>query len=134
MNTQELRLGNYIYVNNNKVKRRTQIIAITKGGIAEEGGLTLTNNPNYPYNFKMIGKSDIEPIPLAEEHLLSCGFEEQIYEKDELPCFYKNGFCISCDSFAKERFIYQTDLEIRHLHQLQNIYFDLTGEELEFDL
>jgi hypothetical protein len=82
------------------------------------------------------------PIPLTGEILLKCGFE-----KDDV---FKNMFKYlnnhDCDTnkltFREEEgFIcfdgikYRTLLKhITHLHQLQNLYFALTGEELTFKL
>ena len=85
----------------------------------------------------------LTPIELSEEILLKCGFEKRQqtnssnfftfgfgdnpitrdwiivikYFKDENKFFYNNGFHI-----------------IKHLHQLQNLYFALTNEELTVNL
>lgn len=76
------------------------------------------------------------PIPLTEEILLKCGFE---YVKEimayacEKHCYFfiENGliefhpFCTNdSDCF----------LRIKHLHQLQNLYFALANEELSITL
>lgn len=68
-------------------------------------------------------------IELTEEILLKCGF---------IPCsiidnhFNISGMCIwKCnDMFLCDK----NGIHIKHLHQLQNLYFALTGKELEIDL
>lgn len=81
-----------------------------------------------------------EPIPLTEEILLKCGFEK----KDESYVFGANkqhrlrwinkitGFEHRIVSLSYNVAIY--DLHIKYLHQLQNLYFALTGEELKIEL
>jgi hypothetical protein len=83
-------------------------------------------------------KDSFEPIPLTEEWLVKFGFE--CIEKD-VPClrdrtmsrFFLNNFNIEILSDGQ---IYQKHFESTELincdyiHQLQNLYFALTGEEL----
>lgn len=71
----------------------------------------------------------LEPIPLTEEILLKCGFklaiDENIYTLHDTieltQTDYGNSFYFM-GNFIKS--------DIKHLHQLQNLYFALTGEEL----
>jgi len=87
------------------------------------------------------------PIPLTEEILLKAGFE---FWCDELgiKCFYKiygiEYFCVATNGFYQLRSgLKDSDAAwrlgnnypfIKHLHQLQNLYFALTGEELKITL
>lgn len=75
----------------------------------------------------------MEPIPLTEEWLIKFGFK-----RDELNGYYYptwrkfipiykrghyynfNGISLSCNDFE-------------YVHQLQNLYFTLTGEELTYN-
>lgn len=75
-----------------------------------------------------------KPIPLTEEWLLKFGFKYSLkfndfMFKDQNDVFeikpYKNGFLNSVIWHYNE--ILQ---EIKYVHQLQNLYFALTGEEL----
>ena len=65
---------------------------------------------------------DIEPIQLTEKWLLKLGFKP--FNKD----FVLNGIIIHT---RKRGFILRKSVPIiMHVHQLQNLYFALTGEEL----
>lgn len=63
-----------------------------------------------------------KPIPLTEEWLLKFGFIKRY--KD---C-YEFGKLILNDKFVMMDI--DIHLELRYVHQLQNLYFTLTGEEL----
>lgn len=68
------------------------------------------------------------PIKLTEEILLKCGFDIK-----SVPYHCINGNVVLYHS--KGDFLYKyTGIEIKHLHQLQNLYFALTGEELEVNI
>ena len=75
-----------------------------------------------------------QPIPLTEEWLLKFGFK---YES--IHFVNKNGYCKSGDNYSiqlsinKDCFRFHNphfNLEIKHVHQLQNLYFALTNKEL----
>lgn len=89
----------------------------------------------------------IEPIHLTPEVLEKCGFETANTKRD-----FGNGF-EWCRWELKYQYIFQVDkgifeyslfqdefgsnekgVEITSLHQLQNLYFALTGEELNIQL
>lgn len=125
MNANELRIGNLVGIGENALhadggKNQIYEISELKTDVVQ---------------FKMFHSSeyykDLAPIPLTEEILLKLGFEKK-----------------SGSEFKNERFIYrfkQRDLIIEgfeydyngilcypeFVHQLQNIYFALTGEELQ---
>jgi hypothetical protein len=72
------------------------------------------------------------PIPLTEEWLLKFGFEKQI---DDYYYFY--GYYASFDAdlpmwFGQEGCCQKETIKenIKYVHQLQNLWFGLTGEEL----
>lgn len=79
------------------------------------------------------------PIPLTEEWILRFGFEKFII-KDEIA---KNGYRILNkielqdvgDGYFRLKHFYMGQIgaentHVRYVHQLQNLYFALTGEEL----
>lgn len=87
---------------------------------------------------------DCNPIPLTEEWLVNFGiikkyyenqFEEGGFEKDENgKRFYfwvKGAFNLEIQSNGEIWFeVYSHYIHVKFVHQLQNLYFALTGEEL----
>lgn len=126
MKIKELRIGNYVQD--------------AKGQIREVKGIDGYSSPflwlKIPLCNLAIGRHslvDIKPIPLSEELLLKCGFEL---------------FCSGLSDWVIDGYAWYIDFtdgiatimsEDRHfdickcqyLHQLQNLYFSLVGEELE---
>ena len=98
--------------------------------IQKNGKIHYTNNSTIRDIFHLsINDTDIfEPIPITEEWLLKCGFV-----KDEYEMFVFNRKVIYKKNDNTFHF-YTCDIEIKHIHQLQNLYFALTGEELEINL
>tara|TARA_B110000285_G_C15119691_1_gene616346 strand:- start:2073 stop:2405 length:333 start_codon:yes stop_codon:yes gene_type:complete len=106
MKATELRVGNLF-----------QWIEIASMGIGVD---VITKDNHYTYeDFK-------EPIPLTEEWLKRFGFEYSDLNGDsglwKIPPFQIYGKC--------NQFIYEYALDVNYVHQLQNLYFALTGEEL----
>jgi hypothetical protein len=72
----------------------------------------------------------LEPIPLTEEWLERFGFENR--NRD----YFKGSFCVQyADRIFDHNNIFffgynGNSIEIKYVHQLQNLYFALTGEEL----
>lgn len=69
----------------------------------------------------------VNPIPLTEEILLKCGFEKYG------DFWYVLGN-IKIEVTTRGYFRFSGYVRIYHLHQLQNLIFALTGEELEVEL
>ncbi|AGO48415.1 hypothetical protein Phi10:1_gp074 [Cellulophaga phage phi10:1] len=72
----------------------------------------------------------LQPIPLTEEWLLKFGFK-----RNEPYCFIgikKRIQLINIGNKYFRLYYYNTSIkiDIAHVHQLQNLYFALTGEEL----
>jgi hypothetical protein len=84
-----------------------------------------------------ISPDSFTPIPLTEEWLLKFGFKKQLDKS-----FAKNDFSIFLDKRFKTNLFLQEnqedfkwfsyELKVEYIHQLQNLYFALTGEELNF--
>jgi len=66
------------------------------------------------------------PIPLTEEWLLKFGFEK-LEGWDDMYYFQIGDFQIHEYNVSGYEF---DDFDIKNVHQLQNLYFALTGEEL----
>lgn len=75
------------------------------------------------------------PINLTSEWLLNFGFEESGFNMGEyeVDTYKLNGFTFSHASFGEKTARYQGKLleYPTFVHQLQNLYFDLTGSELK---
>jgi hypothetical protein len=103
MKASELRIGNYVYDTLGKVNR-IDLEAITY----------IVKEP----------RNQVKPIPLTEEWLLKLGAK-----KDKIDnTYYLSELEIMLPNF----FRYKTSMisRIDYVHQLQNLYFALIGEEL----
>lgn len=106
MNAKELRIGNLVNVDLKSYK-------ISGGDIY--------NLENYRKIYGHLYK----PIHLNEEWLLKFGFDKEIRSELWLrPDFWVKEMLLLPNSF------YRMGLEIKYVHQLQNLYFALTGKEL----
>lgn len=78
------------------------------------------------YNMYLDDDCPFTPIPLTEEWLVKFGFE-----KDSFGCLYFGYFYYRKSLFYSSGEFSNIGLpNIQYVHQLQNIYFALTGEEL----
>lgn len=131
MKATELRIGNYV-VGKKWPEYDLELIVVTSVddiGINLEEGLGEGIRREFYHH-------DISPIPLTTEILEKCGFEKRevvedgiIYGKTKYTLIYT----IATDGLH-HFFLngYHNDVQIDNLHQLQNLYFALTGEELDF--
>ena len=109
----ELRIGNLVQFSEDGT-------IFTVGSI-EEKGFTVQNEEETTW----IESELFEPIPLTEERLLEFGFEKDVSKYNI--CWFLNHVYIW---FVDGEYINELDLPIDYVHQLQNLYFVLTGEEL----
>lgn len=125
----ELRIGNLVSLNGRYIDVESissAVINIT-GEDEEFGGF--------------IGDSwrDIEPIPLTPELLVKCRFKK--VEIDAYSDLFKRttkDFMFSVIyNYIQDKATFNSPhftQFIQHLHQLQNLYFSLTGEELQINV
>ena len=132
----ELRIGNLVNINEetridntNELPLINPLFKIER--IDEDGEIIIYSEINNLHIFCDL--ESIEPIPLTEEWLLKFGFERQENNWKTLDLHFATigweklaGITLS---FEKES-IYLP--HIKYVHQLQNLYFALTGEELTF--
>ena len=129
----ELRIGNYVSVPLYDVLSIKKVVSINEEGIDYDNGLDA-----YHY-----GLETLIPIPLTPEILKQCNYYQyysnRVLENTEI---WKNPDTYICDLrryiiddyppyFLHER---TGKIEIKYLHQFQNLYFALTGEELKVNL
>lgn len=128
IDTVELRIGNLIY---EQVLGNISIVG-TYGKIvyAKKDGNTYSLTDEY-----------ISPIELTEDILIKCGFEYvkneemseclggdmSLYKKNKIEIFLPEG---SCNVLMN----YEFENRVQYLHQLQNLFYCLTGKELEITL
>jgi hypothetical protein len=106
MKANELRIGNLVYD--------------TKGDV------NIINLEAMTYICKE-SLNQVKPIPLTDEWLLKFGFEK------DGTWFTKSGFGISIDNLKWQMKGYIATFDkCLYVHQLQNLYFALTGKELTF--
>lgn len=120
MKASELRLGNL--VSNMNPRHNDRILTIESIG----------DNHEVNVFYRKYLLSELEPIPLTEEWFLKFGFKK-VGTNFELDFFvlwyssYQNCFVwrfMNIDSNADR------PISLKYVHQLQNLYFALTGEEL----
>lgn len=114
MKTSELRLGNLVQYGGVTAK----VSHIEKSFFYCESELIY---------FTRDGERGAKPIPLTEEWLLKFGFVKH----GKYGYFYIDFFIVDLDMNGQ---FYMCDIDIhivlKHVHQLQNLYFACTGEEL----
>jgi len=118
MKVNELRIGNLVYC---------------KGIIDIIGGVE-DNNYYTEKHYHGNTNEDLKPIPLTEEWLLKCGFTTDYPTYKDKFFTIKNRFNINSFNFGKGFKLNTSGCfeykPIKYLHELQNIYFALTGNEL----
>lgn len=139
VNKSELRIGNYLLGEHGKIQP-VEYIGETIGLINEVGGTDKhQKNPIFSYDIEKL-----KYVILDAKVLTKCGFD--IYDDldndyttygnngDDSDFFLQidwrrkeNGYCPLIKSVEYE----QIGIDIKYLHQLQNLYFCLTNEELQ---
>ena len=135
----EVRIGNCVEYNsahpgfNKGTKNEKHFIC----KIGNEDGFALSDGFDNWYN-----EDELNPIPLTPEILEKAGFVGKY--KSVGYSFIKDGVGLSSqdetdDGFPIRDYVFHvyynyTGVPIFYVHQLQNLYFALTGEELEIKL
>ena len=126
MDSKELRIDNFI-----RLKENGNIFDVQVVGTRCES-IDVYNNGIYTSYLKNIDYY-LEPIPLTEEWLVKFGFKIVVKNAEKngvLICYNikeKTYDFVLRDSFYNKKF---TVSKLKHVHQLQNLYFALTNEEL----
>jgi hypothetical protein len=133
MKANELRIGNWVMAYNSPV----QIESIDK-----DGGINYTSaNDEWTVDYWFVYQiKEIDPIPLTPEILEKAGFSNPYNIGYHLYIDKENteGFGINFDDegwdIGQNHEMFKFHSELKHLHQLQNLYYALTGEELQIEL
>lgn len=140
MKANELRVGNLVTINNEKHYPKMKGINLIVCGIeklrSDEGAKILLNYPKKQENIVIPAFSQFEqfinPIELSDEFMTFFGFKEtfmgiySIWEFDD----FGRSFNLTQDSNGFSFQIHGDWEEIKYVHELQNIHFITTGEEL----
>lgn len=116
MKANELRIGNYVI----------QDVEFIRG---------ISSMSLHKFNLDLI---KLIPIPLTEEWILKFGFEKKL----TVWWYFNEKLVIECGILSNKIFVrfrlndYESVeiSEIKYVHQLQNLYFALTNEELKYEL
>lgn len=140
MKAQDLRIGNIVFCEDHATKY-SSIVSISE---SEIGCRSISNRGGF-----FTGTDDankIQPIPLTEEWLVKIGFEAKNYfdsysdmdkniltkcyllkEKELLFALKEDGYYLIMEG---EYGLEYVSIAITSIHQLQNLFYSLTGEEL----
>lgn len=118
MQSKDLRIGNL--VKNNEPRYRDKILVIESIG----------DNDTVNVFFREYPMSALSPLPLIEEYLINFGFEKHEFDHKENQYRYKDRLIVLRDG----KFVdYGSSVILEYVHELQNLYFALTKEELDFN-
>jgi len=131
MTVNELRIGNWLIDYENKIGKVKSI--------EDYNVLKVVSNEGV-----LISYCEIElykPIPLTEEILLNCGFKISSYPETIFYSIIFDDVALYTLTINRKLgtnvFTYKNEnsiTQIKHLHQLQNLYFSLTNQELNIEL
>ena len=141
MEANELRIGNYVQTNDKRLGNNVRPFGIYP--VFEIGSNHVScyhSKDNEHGGFYKL--EDLKPIPLTEELLLKSGFYKAEYLEhifniniDGLYFAFDEAFEGGKDENIVGDFDECVTIRIpKYLHQLQNLYFALTGKELEINL
>lgn len=124
LSAKELRIGNYYYYTcKDFLDERKKWDEVCQ--IDAQDFVWLESNPN---------DKDFKPIPLTEQWLKDFGFEKELDNsmvKGDIAIFLDRRFKTNLflrDNQENKWFSFNSKVE--YVHQIQNLYFALTGEEL----
>jgi hypothetical protein len=130
MKANELRSGNYVDVYKGDVHYGIELVNnISSMGINERLPSEYYAVFENPMNDELL----VKPIPLTEDWLLRLGFEKTkwLYVKyffgDYIGVHVSD---FSVGTYTHKRIAHAVQPSCMYVHQLQNLYFALTGEEL----
>lgn len=141
MDTKELRLGNYLKLSKDCTFVVTKVSAgtVCKVEAIKQDSLYIECTVSEGRCYSEVPVSMIEPIPLTEELLLESGFTKEYrgFSCDIVELSY--GSFLYNDGVNNDKLFASINgaeyplsrIPTEYLHQLQNVYFSLTGKELQ---
>lgn len=140
MKANELRIGNYVKVSTPAITCDNFRVDAILGADSEYAIRYYPMAENYYFYFEGF-LLHAEPIPITPELLERCGFDVHPYDDGSGNGKTAEYGSISLDKGNNWEYwnyyhsggdfeINIVDIDIKYLHQLQNLYYALTGEEL----
>jgi len=142
MEAKELRLGNYVELQIDLPEIKTKEVSQVLKLEAESSEIYCFSENIPDCDIWDIEDEQVKPIKLTREWLIKFGFdcvydtdyEDWLYDKDseihELRIQYYNFNDENKSSFFAVEYLGQIEVKLKYVHQLQNLYFALTGNEL----
>jgi hypothetical protein len=125
MKPKELRIGNYVLI-------RDYLLIVSGLTWDETEG---TYEVVYHNNRASQPIKNFKPVPLTEHWILKFGFKPKYEDQEDNLIYEKNNLLITKDKFKEEFYLelnMSVESELKYVHQLQNLYFVLTADELEW--
>jgi len=119
MKATELMIGNWVKFKVNKTPNTIESINFSGVCTLDKIGVVMVDG--------------LKPIPLTEEWLIKFGFQDNTIRIGEMQIIFDEDYG-SYYLGDEQEIGLNPDLEIKHVHQLQNLYFALTNEELTIKL
>lgn len=131
----DLRVGNWV---EEEILGKVKIAEVHQQSVRVET-INMKTDRSTEIILYSLGVENIKPIPLRPEILEKCGFKvypasptlmQLEYKNDHWICKRNNGFAYL--AFDLESYVEVELTHLEDLHQLQNLYHSLTGEELNY--
>ncbi len=133
MNARELRIGNLLKpISSIEYPGLSPIMSefVEVEGINYRSSVEIMFQVDIEWLHTTVWESSLEPIPLTEEWLIKTGLERREKSYYKYPVYISIKPCLGEHYFAFEFGDSTDEIEIKYVHQLQNLFFALTGEEL----
>ena len=126
MKANEFRIGNHVTIWNPKHRPEQTGRMLKVVGITEESVTLQDNQVPIDVGFGQLMKY-IAPIYLSVDYLISVGFKE-VTARNGVAAAYKKGSIRINQSNSGNFYFRKTS--IPYVHRLENLYYDIEGEEL----
>lgn len=140
MKANELRIGNLVFIDTHIELERVsmRIESISYNALSKEHYSMVFAHSGDRFNFSYYPfVSQMKPIPLSEEILLKCGFAYNHPKSRDSFSLGNIHFLLNDGDSVIGNGLYMNGYrvaDIKYLHELQNLYFAITGEELKVEL
>lgn len=128
MKANELRIGNWVVLERNEIPQNFKVAAIDVSN--DDNAILILENESLFYRMASDTDGILKPIPITRELLYKIGAKD--FPDGE--SLILNDRLISFAGCRDQFFDKSSGVDLKTLHQFQNLYFALTGTELEIKL